>query len=351
MLVARLPLPFSMDKKDIKNFTIEELRKELNKIREASYRASQIFDWIYKKGVCEFSKMKNLPGPLKDKLTRVYRIGSIRLKEHLKSSDGTEKFLFELSDGHFIETVLIYSGSRKTVCLSAQVGCKFGCAFCASGTKGFTRNLTTSEILDQILFLQRVLSHKITNFVFMGMGEPLDNYKNLSKAILIMNSTEALEIGAKRITVSTCGVVPGIEKLKHLGIQANLSISLHAVDNKLRDILVPINKVYPLERLITACEDYIDEADRRITLEYVLIKGKNHSLKDATGLSRIAKSLKAKVNLIPYSPVSGKDFEVPLKKDILAFKAGLVKDSIKVTMRESKGGDIQAACGQLAMRT
>lgn len=351
MLVARLPLPFSMDKKDIKNFTIEELRKELNKIREASYRAGQIFDWIYKKGVFEFSKMNNLPSPLKDKLCRVYRVGSIRLKEHLKSSDGTEKFLVELSDGHFIETVLIYSGSRKTVCLSTQVGCKFRCAFCASGTKGFTRNLSTSEILDQILFLQRAPSHNITNFVFMGMGEPLDNYKNLSKAILIMNSTEALGIGARRITVSTCGVVPGIEKFKHLGIQLNLSISLHAVDNKLRDILVPINKVYPLEKLIAACEDYISEADRRITLEYVLIKGKNHSLKDAAGLSRIAKSLKAKVNLIPYSLVSGKDFEAPLKKDMLAFKAALISGRINVTMRESKGGDIQAACGQLAMRT
>ncbi len=340
-----------MDKKDIKNFTIEELRKELNKIREASYRAGQIFDWIYKKGICEFSKMNNLPGPLREKLSRVYRIGSIKLKEHLKSSDGTEKFLFELSDGHFIETVLIYSGSRKTVCLSTQVGCKFKCAFCASGTKGFTRNLSTSEILDQILFLQRVLRHKITNFVFMGMGEPLDNYKNLSKAILIMNSTEALEIGSRRITVSTCGVVPGIEKFKHLGIQVNLSVSLHAVDNKLRDVLVPINKVYPLEKLISSCEDYISEADRRITLEYVLIKGKNHSLKDVAGLSRIAKSLKAKVNLIPYSPVCGKSFEAPLKKDILAFKAALVKGRINVTMRESKGGDIQAACGQLAMRT
>jgi len=351
VLVARLPLPFSMDKKDIKNFTIEELRKELNNIREASYRAGQIFDWLYKKGVFEFSKMNNLPSPLKDKLCRVYRVGSIRLKEHLKSSDGTEKFLFELSDGHFIETVLIYSGSRKTVCLSTQVGCKFRCAFCASGTKGFTRSLTTSEMLDQILFLQRVLSHNITNFVFMGMGEPLDNYKNLSKAILIMNSTEALEIGARRITVSTCGVVPGIEKFKHLGIQVNLSISLHAVDNRLRDILVPINKVYPLEKLIAACEDYISEADRRITLEYVLIKGKNHSSKDAAGLSRIAKSLEAKVNLIPYSSVSGKDFEAPLKKEMLAFKAALVKDRINVTMRESKGGDIRAACGQLAMRT
>ena len=340
-----------MDKKDIKNFTIEELRKELNKIREASYRAGQIFDWIYKKGVCEFSKMNNLPGPLKNKLNRVYRVGSIKLKEHLKSSDGTEKFLFELSDGHFIETVLIYSGSRKTVCLSTQVGCKFRCAFCASGTKGFTRNLSTSEILDQSLFLQRALSHNITNFVFMGMGEPLDNYKNLSKAILIMNSTEALGIGARRMTVSTCGVVPGIEKFKHLGIQVNLSISLHAVDNKLRDILVPINKVYPLEKLISACEDYISEADRRITLEYVVIKGKNHSLKDATGLSRIAKSLKAKVNLIQYSPVSGKGFEAPLKKDMLALKAALVKARINVTMRESKGGDIQAACGQLTMRT
>ncbi|MBU1007319.1 MAG: 23S rRNA (adenine(2503)-C(2))-methyltransferase RlmN [Candidatus Omnitrophica bacterium] len=339
-----------MEKKDIKDFTIEELRKELNKIREASYRAGQIFDWIYKKGACDFSGMSNMPAPLRDKLGRIYDFGNIKLKDRLESCDGTEKFLFELSDGCFIETVFISSGDRNTVCLSTQVGCKYACVFCASGTKGFIRNLTVSEILGQVLFLQHNLGLNMTNFVFMGMGEPFDNYANLSKAILIMNSTEALGIGARRITVSTCGVIPGIEKLKRLGIQVNLSISLHAADNKLRNALVPINKIYPLEKLIAACKDYMGEAGRMITLEYILIKGKNDSSKDAAELSRIALDLKAKVNLIPYSPVPGKKFKEPSRKDMQEFKEALVKHRVNAIVRESKGKDIQAACGQLAMR-
>ena len=192
-----------MDKKDIKNLTINELKKELFKIHELPYRSGQIFDWIYKKGVKDFAKMINLSIALRGKLDQIYYIGGIKLKECLKSSDGTEKFLFELLDRNFIESVLIYRGNRKTLCLSVQVGCKYRCVFCASGAKGFIRNLTVSEILDQVLYLQHVRDYRITNFVFMGMGEPLDNYENLSKAIMIMNSSEGLGIGARRITIST----------------------------------------------------------------------------------------------------------------------------------------------------
>ena len=332
-----------MQKKNIKNFTIEELKEELGKLSEASYRANQLFEWIYKKGARSFDEMGNLPKSFRDKLGRVFCLGGVKLKERLKSRDGTEKFLFELEDGGLIESVLIPSSSRKTICLSTQVGCKFGCAFCASGLKGFKRDLFPSEILDQIL----LAGEGITNFVFMGMGEPLDNFENLKRVIEIMNSPLGLGIGARRITVSTCGIIPGIRRFKEIDLQVNLSISLHAANNKLRSSLMSINKKYPLEELIAACNDF---SGRMITLEYILIKDKNDSLRDANELSHIAKKIKAKINLIPYSPVSGKRFKVPTGKDIELFQKRLVKNSVNVTLRESKGKDIFAACGQLAMK-
>lgn len=339
-----------MYKRDIKDFTIRELKEDMVKISEPSYRASQIFYWLYKRGLCDFAGMKNIPIMSRNNLGQFYYIGAIKLKEGVKSADKTEKFLFELSDGEFIESVLIYSGRRNTLCLSTQVGCIYACAFCASGLKGFVRNLRPSEILSQILQVQDIIRQKITNFVFMGMGEPFDNYENLSKAINIMNSREGLDIGARRITVSTCGIIPGIERFKNIGIQAHLSVSLHAADNNLRNSLMSVNRIYPLEKLIAACEDFIKRTGRRITLEYVLLKDKNDSLKDARGLAVIAKRLKAKVNIIPYSPVAGKKFSAPSKRDTDEFKAVLMESSINVTVRESKGKDIEAACGQLAMK-
>lgn len=337
-----------MDKKDIENFTFQELKAEMKEISEPAYRAEQIFFWLYKRGTTDFSDMKNLAEPLRDKLSALYFMGVPGLARHLISADKTEKFLFRLQDGNFIEVVLISNKERRTVCLSTQVGCKYGCRFCASGIKGFIRNLTASEILTQILYLQFVLKHKITNFVFMGMGEPLDNYENVSKAITIMNDPKALGIAARRITVSTCGIIPGIEKFKQLKLQVNLSISLHAASNKLRDELMPVNKKYPLGRLIRVCEDFIKSKARMITLEYVLIKDKNDSPEDIDGLAVIAKRLRAKVNLIPYSPVSHFKLDPPTRSDVNIFINRLKLKKINVTLRESKGKDIQAACGQLA---
>jgi len=337
-----------MDKKDIKNFTLEEFKKELEVLGEPSYRAEQIFAWIYKKGVSDFSAMNNLPKPLRDKLSELCYVGSIRLLKHLKSIDQTEKFLFELSDGNLIETVLIYAWNRRTLCLSTQAGCKFGCLFCASARGGFKRDMSVSEILSQILSIEYNLKQKITNFVFMGMGEPLDNYDNVSKAIKVMNSKDAMAIAARRITVSTSGFVPGIKKLEGLGLQINLSISLHAPNNELRNKLMPINKKFPIERLLSACEEYINNGGRMLTFEYILIKGINDSTKDIDELAGISRRLKAKVNLIPYSPISGLDFQAPLEKDVKIFEGKLVKKGISVTIRDSKGKDILAACGQLA---
>jgi len=339
-----------MGRKNIKDLTLEELRKAIVDMGDPDYRARQIFSWLYQRAISDFNQMTNIPKTLRDKLRDNYFIGNLEPAEHLKSADGTEKFLFKLPDGNFIETVLIYAGKRKTVCLSTQVGCKFACTFCASGKLGFTRNLAPAEIINQILFLRDNLKHDITNYVLMGIGEPLDNYENVSRAITIMNHPEGMAIGARRITISTCGIIPGMNKLKNLGLQVNLSVSLHATNNRLRATLMPINKRYPLEKLIKASEDFINSTGRMITLEYILIKGKNDSLRDADELASIAKRLKAKVNLVPCSSVPGTDFQSTPKKEIEKFKDRLIQRKVNATLRESKGADIQAACGQLAGR-
>lgn len=339
-----------MEKQDIKNFTLNELKKVIRGIGEKPYRAKQIFFGIYRKYLCRFQEMKNLPKELIGRLNQRYYIGDLELDKHLKSSDGTEKFLYKLRDGNFIETVLICSGNRKTLCLSTQLGCKFGCAFCASGRIGLVRDLTPSEIVNQILFLRQDFKYKITNYVFMGMGEPLDNYENTLKAVRIMNEPSGLEIGARRITISTCGVIPGIDRLKDSGLQVNLSVSLHTTDNKLRDEFVPINRRYPLEELVKVCKKYIAKTGRKITLEYILIKDKNHSLQDADKLAEIAKDLKAKVNLIRCSTISVLSYKSPGEKQIKIFMERLTKKGVIQTLRKSKGSDIQAACGQLAGR-
>lgn len=339
-----------MAKQDIENFTLAELKEEISRINEPLFRATQIFFWLYKKGVREFDEMKNIPNVLRKKLQQFYYISSLELNQQFKSKDGTEKFIFKLSDGNFIETVLLYTGQRKTVCISTQVGCRFACLFCASGSNGFIRNLTSSEIINQVLFLQQNLKNKITNYVFMGMGEPLDNYENLKRTILIMNGPWALGIAARRITVSTCGLIPGIERLKNLGLQINLAVSLHAANDRLRNTVMPINKKYPLEKLIKACEDFIETIGRMVTLEYIMIKGRNDSLQDAHDLALIAKRLNSKVNLIACSNVGYRKFLPPAERDIDIFMKRLKRENVKVTLRNSKGSDINAACGQLAGR-
>lgn len=339
-----------MTKDNIMNFTLEELRGRMKRIEEPDYRAKQIFSWLYKKGLRSFDEMSNVPVEMRNKLAGKYYINALSLEEHHKSSDGAEKFLFRLKDGNFTESVLIPAKDRKTICLSTQVGCKYGCSFCASGLKGFIRNLDTSEILNQILFLMHDLGHKITNFVFMGMGEPLDNYENVSKAVLIMAGSEGMNISAKRITISTCGIIPGIRALRSLKADINLSVSLHAADDGTRSILMPINKKYHLNDLIKACDDFVKTTKGALTFEYVLIKGKNDSMKDADQLTDIAKKLNAKVNLLAYSPVPQFSFKPSGEKEINAFMSRLVKNKIKTTLRQSKGKDIAAACGQLAGR-
>lgn len=338
-------------KKNILDYSLTELEKEMKLSGAPRHRAKQIFLWIYHKNADSFSKMTNIPKTFIKTLNSRFGITRLACEEHLTSCDGTEKFLWKLKDEEYVETVLIKEGARRTICLSTQVGCKFRCPFCASGRKRFKRNLTVSEIVDQVRLSANLSSSTISNIVFMGMGEPLDNYDNLLKAIRVMNSPEGLGFAARRITISTCGIVPEIYRLKEEGLQIELSVSLHAAEDKLRNVLVPVNRKYKIRELVSACASYHQETKRIITLEYILLKGKNDSVRDAKNLAKLAKKMKAKVNLINYSPIFESDAAKVAVKDRLLFKSILRENKVTVTVRKSKGTDILAACGQLAAKT
>ena len=341
-------------KKEILNYTVKELKKEIVSLGELAYRAEQIFSAVNKKDIADLSDVKGLPAALIGKLKEIFSMTALACAEHLRSRDGAaEKFLWELKDGKYVETVLIKSKDRKTLCLSTQVGCRFNCPFCASGSRGFTRDLDASEIVGQILAVRRMTKESATNIVFMGMGEPLDNYGNLERAVRIINAPEGMNIGARKITISTCGLVPGIGKLKDIGMQVELSVSLHAAYDKLRDVLVPANKKYPLAKLIQACREHTEATGRIVTLEYTLIRGVNDTASDIEKLAKIAKEIKAKVNLIACNTRA--EERSPADKHMarkwLNHFGGRLRDKgISVTIRESKGADIMAACGQLAAK-
>lgn len=336
---------------DIKELNLVELENILKSWGELPFHAKQIFSWVYKRGVSDFLNMSDLPSGLRKRLKDNYYLFSLNLVKILKSQDRTKKLLFKLSDGNFIEIVIIPTEKRVTACLSTQVGCKFACRFCASGMLGFKRNLTCGEIIEQILYSKNNYSDKkITHLVFMGIGEPLDNYANVIKAIQIINSTLGLNIGARRITISTCGIIPAIKKLAKEGLQIELSISLHAADEKIRSALMPVNKIYPLRNLINTCGEYIKKTNRQITFEYVLIKDINSNLQSAKKLSIMLKGLNCKVNLIPANIIKEFKIEPPKRNEILLFKDYLLKQGINVTLRRPRGADIEAACGQLRLR-
>jgi 23S rRNA (adenine2503-C2)-methyltransferase len=340
-----------MKRLDLKDLTLEELKKAVLDLGEPGYRALQLSSWIYKRGISDPETMSNIPLKLREKLFNHYYLSCPEISGHQKSIDGTEKFLFKLFDGKFIESVLIGSEDRRTLCLSTQVGCKIGCRFCASGKGGFKRNLSSAEILNQVLHAKETAGSGLTNYVFMGMGEPLENYENLTKALVIMNHDDGIKIGARRITVSTCGIIPGIERLSTLGLQINLSLSLHATEDRLRSSLIPVNRKYPIKDLIEACDKFRKSKNRVITLEYLILKGINDTRSDSKRLASIANSLGAKINLIQYSPVRGAGFPETTHEEALIFEKCVRRFCANVTVRESKGKDIAAACGQLAGRS
>ncbi len=327
----------------------EELREMLKGFfKSEPYRARQVFDWIYKKDSEDFSSMVNLPHILRKGLSEKFLISSLSIDNKKFSKDGTRKYLFRLEDGEFIEAVSIPAKDRLTVCLSTQVGCRFGCRFCASTKGGFIRNLRTEELIEQTLKIKKDTSDKrITNIVFMGIGEPLDNYENTIKAIRILNSYAALNIGARKFTVSTCGIIPGIERLSKENLQVELAVSLHSSEDKVRSELMPENKKFPLSILIDVCRRFISETGRQVTFEYIMIEGMNDRRVDIANLVRLLKGLNCKVNLIPLNPIPEFKFNpTPLKK-IYDFCAALNKQGVKTTLRHSKGRDIDASCGQL----
>jgi 23S rRNA (adenine2503-C2)-methyltransferase len=334
---------------NVLDLTTEELRKKFEAEKIEPYRAGQIHQWIFEKGVYDFDRMTNLSVTLREQLKNKFSVDLPSTVEKQKSpGDKSVKLLIRLKKGDFVETVYIALEKRRTICVSSQVGCKFHCAFCASGQGGFLRNLTMGEILSQVLLARDLAEDKkITNIVFMGIGEPFDNYRELLRAIRQLNAKGSLGIGARKITVSTCGIIPKIEALAEEGLQVELSVSLHGPNDAVRGAIMPVNKAFPVKPLIEACKKYVQKTKRAITFEYILVKGVNASAKEAETLGRLLKGILCKVNLIPYNPIEEFPHEAPSYPEIVAFQKILQAHGVKTTVRFSKGQDIQAACGQL----
>lgn len=332
----------------------DEIKVILQKENIPSYRADQILDWIYKKHITSWEEAKNLPSDLRQTLASKYPLTSLEFSEEKDStSHESNKFLFRTRDRRLLESVLISQQGRSTVCVSTQLGCKIGCAFCASGKGKFGRNLTAGEIVEQVALIERKIrdfARRITNVVFMGMGEPLDNFEATMKALQILQAPWGFGIGARRITVSTSGITPKImEFVKRSEGRVRLSVSLHSSNEAKRTELVPINKKYSLKELKDTLARVHRVLKREITFEYTLISGVNDSTEEAEGVAKLAKPLHAKVNVIPYNPIREMDFKTPTKQAVGKFCAVLEKRGVKVIVRQTAGRDIDAACGQLRL--
>lgn len=333
--------------KNIKDYDLEDLKQELTSIGEKGFRAEQIFKWLYQEKVKNFDEMTNLSLELREKLKNNYTICNYNILKKLESSDGTKKYLFDILDGNIIESVLMEYHYGKSVCVSSQVGCKMGCKFCASTGIPFVRNLTAGEIVEQILAIEQDTGDKISNIVFMGIGEPLDNYDNVIKAIRILNNPKGLGIGARHISVSTSGLVPRIYDLAKENIQCTLSVSLHASNNEKRSSMMPVNNRYSVEELIKACKDYIAMTNKRISFEYALAKDNNDNMQDAKELANLLKGMLCHVNLIPINKIENGKFTKSSNENIIKFRDYLNDHGIVATIRRELGSDIEAACGQL----
>ena len=333
--------------RNIKDLNSDDLRVELVELGEKGYRAEQIFKWLYVEKVMSFDDMTNLSLELRAKLKENYTICNYKILKKQESSDGTKKYLFDVLDGNAIETVLMQYHHGKTVCVSSQIGCRMGCKFCASTGIKFIRNLTPGEIVEQILAVEQDINDKISNIVFMGIGEPLDNYDNVIKAIKILNNQKGLNIGTRHISVSTSGIVPRIYDLANENIQCTLSISLHATTDEKRSSMMPINNRYNIEELIKACKDYIKITNKRISFEYALAKDNNDNLEDAKRLVQLLKGMICHVNLIPINKIENGQYSKSTNENILKFRDYLNDNGIVATIRRELGSDIDAACGQL----
>ena len=333
--------------KNIKDYNLEELKKELQSMDEKTFRAEQIFKWLYQEKVRSFDEMTNLSLDLRNKLKQNYTICNYNILKKQESKDGTIKYLFDVLDENAIETVLMSYHHGYSICVSSQIGCKMGCKFCASTGINFIRSLTSGEIVEQIIAVEQDQNIRISNVVFMGIGEPLDNYDNVVNAIHIINNPKGLNIGARHISVSTSGLVPKIYQLADENIQCTLSISLHATNNEKRSGMMPVNNVYPIEELIQACKDYIANTNRRISFEYALAKDSNDNLDDAKELVKLLKGMLCHVNLIPINKIENGQYSKSTNENIMKFRDYLNDHGIVATIRRELGSDIDAACGQL----
>ena len=343
----------------VTSLTREELAARFAANGQLAFRATQLLDWVYRKRARTFDAMTDLPAALRADLARQFSLGTIETVRRLGSNDTTQKFLFRLADGQLIETVMIpaspalygEASDRRTLCISTQVGCAYGCKFCASGLNGWTRNLHTGEIVEQILRAEEISGERVNNLVFMGMGEPLANYDNLLSAIGIINAPWGVGLGARHITVSTSGLAPQIHRLADQSLQIRLAISLHGATDEVRARIMPVNKKYPLAVLLEACRYYHQHKKQKLTFEYILIDGINDTEEQARTLAGLAAGLEAKVNLIPYNTVEGLDWSRPPLARQQAFQNVLRSRGVSATLRREKGHDIDAACGQLRRQT
>ena len=343
---------------DVLSLSLEEWEARLRGMGEPKFRAKQIVEWLYEKRVRHWDEMTNLPAALRGKLAAEFPPVALSQVRVSGAEDTTRKFLFKLEDGQMVESVLIpaspalygEASDRRTICISSQVGCAYGCKFCASGLDGLKRNLSAGEIVDQFLQVEALGGEKINNIVFMGMGEPLANYENLMRAIGILNAPWGVGLGARHMTVSTSGLVPQIRLLAEQPLQIRLAISLHGATDEVRGEIMPVNRKYPLEELLEACEDYMAKKRQRMTFEYILIAGVNDSPEQARLLAGHARRVTAKVNLIPYNTVIGLDWARPEVEVQEAFLAVLRRSGVDATLRREKGHDIAAACGQLRLQ-
>lgn len=334
-------------KKDILSFKLDELYSEMESIGEKKFRGKQIYEWLHTKRVHEFSNMSNISSSLRTKLEDLYCINSIKIVRKLESAiDNTVKYLYELSDGNHIESVLMDYKHGNSLCISTQVGCKMGCNFCASTIAGFKRNLFPSEMLLQVYEAERDSGRHIDSLVLMGIGEPLDNFDNVVKFLQILSFETGKNLSLRHVSLSTCGLVDRIYDLAEYRFGLTLSVSLHAVTNAKRSEIMPVNKKYPIDELLNACRDYIEKTGRRISFEYAVIHGVNDSAEDAEALVRLLKGINCHVNLIPVNQIKERNYRSD-KNTLHRFLAALEKGGLNATVRRTLGADIDAACGQL----
>jgi len=339
-----------MNKRSIYSLTLEDWEDFVQTNKEPKFRAAQIFDWLYVKQVQSMDEMLNVPKRLKELVANVFDFTTFEVAKHQQSSDGTHKFLFRLTDGNTIETVLMKQSYGLSICVTTQIGCRIGCSFCASTIGGLVRNLEAGEIIAQVIQVARTIGERISHVVVMGIGEPFENYEALTNFIHIINHDKGLNIGARHITVSTSGIVPKIYQFADDHKQVSLAISLHAPNDHLRTTIMKVNRAYPLSDLLKAVRYYLKETNRRITFEYVLMKDVNDLEEHAYQLARLIKGINCHVNLIPMNAVAELGLSASSKKQVEKFKEILEKEKVNVTVRRSVGANIEAACGQLRIR-